>query len=243
MDEKMSSWKCDIPLGWKCDHPCENMYIIPRLFILRATSRTQDWEPMTSTLQAISLVEKAELVQERFTLRSRDQRSKGMQDGCKVYMDSYMASNGSCFMVTWTILNKTSLEGRPNTKLGDHGTLNDHSRWFIHFYHVWGWIESHWNSIWLRHPVTYDFTLHFNICDHATWFWRCLGTPLDTFFWALTISWSRLLSRVWSGPKMCWNPTRPSKNLKFAPMDDYECNYDTNIGEAPILDQDPIGNL
>jgi hypothetical protein len=26
-----------------------------------------------------------------------------MQDGCKVYMDSYMASNGSCFMVTWTI--------------------------------------------------------------------------------------------------------------------------------------------
>ena len=27
-----------------------------------------------------------------------------MQDGCKVYMDSYMASNRSCFMVTWTIL-------------------------------------------------------------------------------------------------------------------------------------------
>ena len=26
-----------------------------------------------------------------------------MQDGCKVYMDSYMASNGSCFMITWTI--------------------------------------------------------------------------------------------------------------------------------------------
>ena len=28
-----------------------------------------------------------------------------------------------------------------------------------------------------------------------------LGWPLDTFFWALTISWSRLLARVWSGPK------------------------------------------
>jgi hypothetical protein len=26
-----------------------------------------------------------------------------MQGGCKVYMDSYMASNGSCFMVTLTI--------------------------------------------------------------------------------------------------------------------------------------------
>jgi hypothetical protein len=27
--------------------------------------------------------------------------------------------------------------------------------------------------------------------------------PLDTFFGALTISWSRLLARVWSGPKSC----------------------------------------
>ena len=26
-----------------------------------------------------------------------------MQDGCKVYVDSYVASNGSCFMVTWTV--------------------------------------------------------------------------------------------------------------------------------------------
>jgi hypothetical protein len=28
-----------------------------------------------------------------------------------------------------------------------------------------------------------------------------LGRPLDTFFWALIISWSRLSARVWSGPK------------------------------------------
>ena len=27
-----------------------------------------------------------------------------MQDGCKVYMESYMALNASCFMVTWIIL-------------------------------------------------------------------------------------------------------------------------------------------
>ena len=26
-----------------------------------------------------------------------------MQDECKVYVDSYMASNGPCFMITWTI--------------------------------------------------------------------------------------------------------------------------------------------
>ena len=61
---------------------------------------TRDWEPVTITLEALSLVEKAELVQVRFTLRLRDQWSMWMQDGCKVYMDSYMASNGSCFMVT-----------------------------------------------------------------------------------------------------------------------------------------------
>ena len=33
-----------------------------------------------------------------------------MQDGCKVHMDSYMASNGSCFMVTWTSFKNHLLE-------------------------------------------------------------------------------------------------------------------------------------
>ena len=33
-----------------------------------------------------------------------------LQDGCKVYMDSYMASDGSCFMVTWTIFKNHLLE-------------------------------------------------------------------------------------------------------------------------------------
>ena len=33
-----------------------------------------------------------------------------MQDGCKVHMDSYMASVGSCFMVTWTIFKNHLLE-------------------------------------------------------------------------------------------------------------------------------------
>ena len=33
-----------------------------------------------------------------------------MQGGCKVYMDSYMASNGSCFMVTWNVLKNHCLE-------------------------------------------------------------------------------------------------------------------------------------
>ena len=83
-------------------------------------------------------------VQVRFTLRWRDHRSMWMQDGCKVHMDSYVASNGSCLMVTWTLFQKSPLGGTSNTKAGNHGALNAHSLWFILFYHVWGltWIES-----------------------------------------------------------------------------------------------------
>ena len=33
-----------------------------------------------------------------------------MQDECKAYMDSYLASNESCFMVTWTICKNHLLE-------------------------------------------------------------------------------------------------------------------------------------
>jgi hypothetical protein len=33
-----------------------------------------------------------------------------MQDGCKVYMVSYMASVGACFMVTWIIFKNRLLE-------------------------------------------------------------------------------------------------------------------------------------
>jgi hypothetical protein len=33
-----------------------------------------------------------------------------MQDGCIVYMDSYVASYGSCFMVTWIVLENYLLE-------------------------------------------------------------------------------------------------------------------------------------
>ena len=81
-----------------------NVIQIPRTSIhMRLTAET-------ITLQALSLVEKVELVQVRFTLRLRDQRSMWMQDGCKVYMDSYMVSNASCFMVIWTNFKNYFLE-------------------------------------------------------------------------------------------------------------------------------------
>ena len=54
----------------------------------------RDPSPMTIVIQALSLVEKAELVQPCFTLRSKHKHSKWMHNGCKVYMDSYMASSG-----------------------------------------------------------------------------------------------------------------------------------------------------
>ena len=44
--------------------------------------------------------------------------------------------------------------------------------------------------------VTSDFTLHLSICDHIHEFGSVLGRPLDIFFWAHTISWSRLFARV-----------------------------------------------
>ena len=38
-----------------------------------------------------------------------------MQDGCKVYMDSYMASNGSCVHGELDYLQIPPLGGRPDT--------------------------------------------------------------------------------------------------------------------------------
>jgi hypothetical protein len=95
---------------------------------------------------------------------------------------------------------KPHLGGRPNTKPGHHGTPNAHNRWFILIYHVWrpAWIEFHWNSNWSR--AWSHMTSHYTWGSVTTHFGGVLRRPLDTFFWALTISWSRLLACVWSGP-------------------------------------------
>jgi hypothetical protein len=47
-----------------------------------------------------------------------------MQDGCKVYVDSYVASNGSSFMVTWIILKNHLLEVVDLTRIG----MDTHTR-------------------------------------------------------------------------------------------------------------------
>jgi hypothetical protein len=67
--------------------------------------------------------------------------------------------------VSWSLglFSKPTSWGRPNTKLGDHGTLKAHNHSFIIFYHAWGptWIKSHRKSIWLR-----DWS---HMASHYTW--------------------------------------------------------------------------
>ena len=133
--------------------------------------------------------------------RRTNRASMWMQDdGCKVYMGSYVASHGSCFMVAWTIFKNHLLEvgltqNRETSALWTLTTIdlfyfimceNPHAQ------------KIHWNSIWLR---AWSHTT-----SHYTWgsmttlhdFGSVLGRPLGTFLWALTISWSRLLAHVWS---------------------------------------------
>ena len=112
---------------------------------------------------------------------------------------------------------KSPLGGRPNTKLGDHGTPNAHNNQFILLYHVWrlAWIDIHWSSICLRAQS--------HMTSHYTWgsmttlhdFGGVLGRPLDTFFWALTMSWSRPLGLCvkwpYTIPSKAWVPNRHMK--------------------------------
>jgi hypothetical protein len=46
-----------------------------------------------------------------------------------MYIDSYMALNGSCFTVTWTAFKNHLLKV-------DHGTSNTHNRLYVPFYNV-----------------------------------------------------------------------------------------------------------
>ena len=84
---------------------------------------------------------------------------------------------------------KPHVGGRPNTKPGDHGTLNTRKHWFILFYHVWGpaWIDVHWNSIWLRASRSHTrshTTSHYTRGSMTTLhdFRGVFGRPLGTSF-------------------------------------------------------------
>ena len=118
---------------------------------------------------------------------------------CECKMDV----KSTCIIDHLDYFQKPSLGGRPNTKPEDPGTPNTQNRWCILFYHVWGpaWEEIHWKSISLR--TWSHMTSHYTQGSMTTLYGSggVLGRPLDTFRWALTISWSQLLAQVWSGPK------------------------------------------
>ena len=154
---------------------------------------TQDWEPVTITLQHSHWWKQRSRSKLAWL---RGQWSMWMQDGCKVYMNSYMALDGSCFMVSWTIFNNHLLEvGLTQIRRPQHfrtlttvGLLHfimcedPHERKFIEL--AFGWVPNH---IWL-HTTLEDPWPHYII------FGGVLGWPFNTFLW------SQLLARVWSDP-------------------------------------------
>ena len=130
-----------------------------------------------------------------FTLHLRDQRSKWMQDRCKVYMDSYMASNGSCFMCTWTIFknhilkvglthNREIMTLRTLTTVGIFYYImckNPHDYTFIEIAFGWGpgqiWLHTTLEGPWPHYmilEVCWDslWTLSFGLSQfhgHGSW--------------------------------------------------------------------------
>ena len=94
-----------------------------------------------------------------------------------------MASNGSCFTVTWIIFENHLLEVglTQNWETKAFLTLTTADLLYFIIYEKPAWIKIHWNSIWLRarshmtSPYTWGSvtTLH-DLGD-------VLGRPLDTF--------------------------------------------------------------
>jgi hypothetical protein len=120
---------------------------------------------------------------------------------CKINVKSTWISNG----ITWIMFHghldyfqKPLLGGRPDTKPGDHAlqTLTTINLLYFIMRETPAWKGIHWNSIWLRDQS--------HMTSYYTWkfvttlrdFGSVSGRPLDTFFWALTFTWSQLLARV-----------------------------------------------
>jgi hypothetical protein len=59
-----------------------------------------------------------------------------MHDGYKVYMDSYMASNGSCFMITWIVFKNRLLEVGLTQNRETMALRTLETFWFVLIYHV-----------------------------------------------------------------------------------------------------------
>ena len=134
-----------------------------------------------------------------------------MHNGRKVYMDSYTGIEWIMFHGHLDYFPKPPLEGRPNTKLGDHGTLKSHNCWFTIFYHVWGpaWIANHSINTRLRRGHIW---LHTKLEGHdrSTRLWRCIGTTFGHLWVALMEVASHTSQESW--PWNCESPKQGSKD-------------------------------
>ena len=145
---------------------------------------TEDWGTVTIEIQALSLVEKANLVQVHFTIRLRDQWSMWMQDGYQVNMDSYMESNGSCVMVTWTMFKNYLLEvglTQLHEIMAFRILITVDFSYFI-MCEALAWIEIHWNSIWLRAQSHMTLNCTWGPMSTPHDFGSVLGQPLNTSY-------------------------------------------------------------
>ena len=125
---------------------------------------------MNIALRAFSLVEKVNRVQVASHYVWGTNGSKWIQDGCKVYMGSYMASNGSCFMATWIIFKKIPLGCRSNIRLG-WPWHSETSQPLVYYILSWVRSPSHmtWHYTWGLVPTLHEFG-------------SALGQLLDTSF-------------------------------------------------------------
>jgi hypothetical protein len=132
---------------------------------------------VTITLQALSLVEKVS----SSLLHTMLEGGTNRVCACKMDVKSTWLPTwhriGSCFMVTWTIFKNHFLEvgltqNRETMALWTLTTIvliyfimceDPLELKFIEV--TFGWWHSHIRG-----------TLHVRICDHTTWFWRCVGT-------------------------------------------------------------------
>ena len=143
---------------------------------------TRDWEPVTIHFKHSHWWKRPSWSKFASHYAWGTNGSIWMRDECKVYMDSYMAPNGLCLMVTWIIFKNHVLE------VGLTQNLETTALWTItivglfYFYHVWRptWIEIHWNNIWLR-ARSHMTSQHLRAHDRTTWAWRCVGMAFGHF--------------------------------------------------------------
>jgi hypothetical protein len=134
---------------------------------------------VTITLQALSLVAPSSL---HTTLEGPTEYI------CECKMDVKSTWIPTC--IKWIMLHghldcfqKPPLGGRPNTKLGDHGTPNAYNRLFILFYHAWG---PAWREII---EIAFGWAPWSHMTSHYNWgsmttlhdFGGVLGQRLDIF--------------------------------------------------------------